>query len=347
MRWVAWAVLLALGSSPGVAAASVSEAEVAFEMGDRELAGELIRDYLREHPESARSARVAALLARTASDPADAMGRWDEVIALEPAGAFAAEAHWMKGIHAYSAGLYVAAGSEFSILAEMFPSHFDPGRAHLWKGYAGLGADFVEDALESFRDAERYATDPLDVRSAQMGQANASFRLGNVREALRKYSRFESDHPDDGRAAAASRRAVECLRLLGRESDALKKAADIEKKYPHSFEATLARAEVRSAVAPREVDQLEEEGPAPRAGPFLVQVASMTNPRNAADLRRRILSLGIRAIRVEPGEGPQGPVHRVILGPFETEDIARAIADSVAALGDLNPRVKSSAAGDF
>ena len=71
-------------------------------------------------------------------------------------------------------------------------------------------------------------------------------------------------------------------------------------------------------------------------------VASMTDPRNAAELRRLILAKGLGPLEIEPGEGPQGPVHRVILGPYATEEEARAAADSVATLGDLNPRVREA-----
>jgi len=339
MRRLALAALLL----PVVAAGGVDEAEQAWRLGDRARAGELVREYLREHPESARSARVAALLARTAYDPSDAMGRWDEVIALEPDAALAAEAHWEKGMQAYSAGLYIAASQEFQELTARFGHWIDPGRAFLWKGYADLGADRPEDALAAFRTAERKAADRFDRRSAQLGVAHASFRLGNVRDALRQYERFERDYPEDGRASAAARRAVECLRLTGREALADLKAAEIEERYPDSFEATLARAEVRSAETPEAApEEAAEEPEAEDRGPFLVQVAAMTDPRNAAELRRVILAKGLGPLTVEPGEGPLGPVHRVILGPYATEAEARAAADSVAQLGDLNPRVREA-----
>jgi tetratricopeptide (TPR) repeat protein len=325
---------------PVTAPASVEEAEQAYRLGDRAEAGLLIRNYLREHPESARSARVAALLARTAEDPADAMGRWDEVIALEPDAALAAEAHWERGLHAYSAGLYIAAAQEFEVLAARFPADFDAGRAFLWKGQAELGADRPEAAITAFRTAARKANDRMDARAAELGVAHAHFRLGNLREALRRYERFEDQYSRDGRASAAARRAVECLRLAGREEEASAKAAEIERTYPDSFEATLARAEVRRDESRAEVpDEAETVEESPR-GPFIVQVAAMTDPRNAAQLRRLILRKGLGPLSVEPGEGPLGPVHRVLLGPYDSEEEARAAADSVATLGDLNPRVR-------
>ena len=92
----------------------------------------------------------------------------------------------------------------------------------------------------------------------------------------------------------------------------------------------------------REVQWQEGEAGIDEApiGPFVVQVASFAEVRNAVELKRKINSLGIRDLQLEPGEGPNGPVHRVILGPYDEEAFARAIADSVAALGDLNPRVR-------
>ncbi len=331
---VAWA------AAGGVASADVDSAEAEWRLGGREEAGRLIREYVAANPDGARSARVAALLARTAQDPAEASTLWDEVLALEPRGALGAEAHWQKGLHAYSAGLYVAAAREFEALGNDFGTWFEPSRAFLWKGYAELGADQPEAALEAFRQAAGGA-DGEDEASVALGLANANFRLGNVRESLRRYQRFERDFPQDGRASAAARRAVECLKLLGREDDAARAAQRIGEDYPDSFEATLARAATRS-LKDREVPWKEGEAVLPEEtrGPFVVQVAAMTDPRNAATLRRRILALGIREIQVEPGDGPDGPVHRVLLGPYDDEEQARSAADSVATLGELNPRVR-------
>lgn len=337
-------LVLLLLPMAGVVRADVDSAESAWRLGDREEAGRIIRAYVRVNPAGARSARVAALMARTAQDPAEASTLWDEVLALEPHGPLGAEARWNKGIHAYSAGLYVAASRDFEALGAEFGAWFDPARAFLWKGYAELGADRPEAALEAFRQAEGGASGEEDEASVELGIANASFRLGNVREALRRYERFERDFRSDGRASAAARRAVECLRLLGREDEAARAAARIGKEYPDSFEATLARAEIRS-LQDREVAWKEgtPEKAEPTRGPFVVQVAAMSDPRNAATLRRRILALGIEKIQVEPGDGPDGPVHRVLLGPFADEATARAAADSVATLGDLNPRVREVA----
>lgn len=332
--------LIALLLATGVAAAAdPAEAEQAWARGEREEAGRLIREYVRDHPESARSARVAALLARTATSPSEAMGRWDEVIALEPQGALAAEAHWFRGVHAYSAGLYVAAAREFGLLADSFGGVFDAGRAVLWKGNAELGADSASAAYDSFERARREASDPADVRSAELGLAHAAFALGNIKDALRRYERFESDHPDDGRASSAARRAVECLRLLGRTSEASVQAVRIERQYPNSFEAALAREEIRQ-IEPAPVPEAAPPPEPVRRGPFVVQVAAMEDLSNAVGLRREIRRLGIEDVRVEMADGPRGPVHRVLLGPYETEEQARAMADSVATLGDLNPRVR-------
>jgi cell division septation protein DedD len=315
------------------ASAAPSDAEKAWERGDRRAAGELIREYVERNPEAARSARVAALLARTAADPEEAVSRWDEVLQLEPDGALAAEARFAKGLHAYSAGLYVAAAKEFDTLAKSAGRHFDAGRAALWKGLAELGADDPEAAAASFERARRDSRDGEVLKGAEIGAAHAAFRAGDVADALRRYQRFESSHGSDGRASSAARRAAECLRLLGRTAEASALAARIERKYPNSMEATLARAAVRR-------EKPREEPEAERRGPFVVQVAALADLNNAVALRRDIRELGIEAVRIEVAEGSGEPLHRVILGPYETEEEARAIADSVAALGDLNPRVR-------
>ena len=66
----------------------------------------------------------------------------------------------------------------------------------------------------------------------------------------------------------------------------------------------------------------------------------MAELRNAVRLRRDIRSMGIGGVRIELAEGRTGPVHRVLLGPYDTEEEAQAMADSVATIGDLNPRVR-------
>jgi cell division septation protein DedD len=318
------------------ASAAPSDAEKAWERGDRKAAGELVREYVERNPEAVRSAKVAALLARTAVDPEEAVSRWDEVIELEPAGALAAEGRFAKGLHAYSAGLYVAAAKEFDALAESYAKHFDAGKARLWKALAELGADDAAAAAASFERAHREGRDADTLAGAEIGAAHAAFRAGDVADALRRYERFEREHGSDGRASSAARRAAECLRLLGRTSEASALAARIERKYPNSMEATLARAEVRRIEAPREEPAPEEK----RRGPFVVQVAALADLKNAVALRRDIRELGIDGVRIEMAEGTGEPLHRVLLGPYETEEEARAIADSVAALGNLNPRVR-------
>ncbi len=345
-------LLVGAAGAPGPVRADVPEAEEAWKNGDREASGRLVRDYVRRHPESVRSVRVAALLARTAVDPTEAIGRWDEVLALDPDGALAAEARWNRGMHAYSAGLYVAAGQEFALLAASTSGSFDPGKALLWKGFSELGADRPEEAIESFTGAESTARDRADVRSAELGVAHAVFRLGRLGEAMRRYEEFEKSHPEDGRASTAARRRVECLKLLGRQSDAAREAVRIERDYPDSREATLARAEIRgidrAATAPPEMDLSDAghpDGGEGEIGPFVVQAAAMTDPRNAAVLRREIRGLHVGTVTVEPGDGPDGPVHRVIVGPYDTEAEARAAAEAVATLGDLNPRVRPVTAG--
>lgn len=338
--WIAaTAGALALAAA-APARADVQAAEDAWAIGQREEAGRLIREWVRAHPEGAHSPRGAAMLARTAEDAAEASTRWDEVIALGADRELAAEAHWNKGIGAYSAGLYVAASREFEIVGRDYGVWIDPGQAFLWKSYADLGAEEPEAALQALHEAENAVRD-RDVRpSIEFALANVHYRLGNVAEALRGYQKFERANRLDGRASAAARRSVECLRLLGRESEAAATAARIGREYPDSFEATLARAEIRT-LEDREVTWKEgkAELPEPR-GPFVVQVAAMSDPRNAAALRRQILALGIQDITVEAGDGPNGPVHRVLLGPYDDEIRARAVADSVAAIGNLNPRVR-------
>lgn len=333
-------MLLILLSAATSARADLAAAQAAYRRGERVEAGEIMRAYVQEYPESVRSPQVAAMLARTARDAAEAMARWDEVIALAPTGPLAAEAHWTKGLHAYSAGLYVSAAEEFAVLARDFPKELPGGRAPLWRAHAELGADRPQLAYGSYEEALGEADDPEDVRAAEFGLAHASYRLGNVKEALRRYRRFERDHPEDGRASAAARRITECLRLLGRETEAAANAARIERDYPASREATLARAELGVGESGAAAGPLGAASPSETAaGPFLVQVAAMSDPRNAADLRREILQLGITEIQVEPGDGPEGPVHRVLLGPYHDEATARAVADSVSVLGRLNPRL--------
>jgi cell division septation protein DedD len=178
-----------------------------------------------------------------------------------------------------------------------------------------------------------------DAPTLELALANVHFRMGHVDEALRRYERFEREHRKDARASAAARRTIECLRLLGRESDAVARATRIEHDYPTSSEATLAREAVRARQAATE--------PAPAKGPvhYIVQVAAMSDPANAARLAQQVRTLKLGPVQVEKVDGPDGVIHRVLLGPFDDEARAHAAVDSITTLGgDVQPRVRSEPA---
>jgi TolA-binding protein len=335
LPWALAVLVVVLGR--GASASPLDDAEKAWADGDREAAGRLVRAWTSAEPDAKRQPRVTALLARTAEDPTEAAGLWDELLALDPPADLATEAHWMKAMHAYSAGLYVAAEHEFDVLAHDFAQRFPRGRALLWKGLSELAADDPDTALENLQQASREA-DGDDATSVEFALAHVQFRTGKIADALRLYERFERDHRKDGRASAAARRTVECLRLLGRETEASARAARIERDYPSSVEATLAREAVRSQRGGM---------PAPSSqGPqrFVVQVAALTDPANAARLAQQVRQLSLGNVRVEKTEGPEGTVQRVIVGPFDDEDKAHAACDSIATLGDLSPRVRAETA---
>jgi tetratricopeptide (TPR) repeat protein len=231
----------------------LSQAEEAWENGDRIRAAALAKKIEQKKDEGERSARVALLLARCASDPDEALERWDEVLALTPTGEVAAEAHWNRAQAASAMGLHSQAIEEYAILARDHKSHFDRGRALLGKGLAELQSGEPSDALETLGLASRLTKRQEDTIAAELALASATYQLGNVREALRRYERFENDHSRDERARWAAWRAVLCLRLLGRESDAAEKTERMEREYPGSIEAILAREEIRMGrVAPEE-----------------------------------------------------------------------------------------------
>jgi tetratricopeptide (TPR) repeat protein len=328
------------------ARADLASAQAAWDLGDRGQAARLIREWVRVNPQAVESPEVAALLARTAGNPTEAMGRWDEVIARNPGGPLVAEAHWAKGIHAYSAGLYVSAVREFETLVGNHEEDFDRGRAYLWKGLAELGASAAADAMFSFDRARKTAGDPADRVTAELAMAHAAFQAGELDDALSRYRDFERDYREDGRASSAARRVAECLRLLGRTAEASREATRIEQEYPGTAEGTLARAALRRTEPPAAVtaeavpeSSLVPEAAVPRR-PFVVQVASMGELGNAVALRRRIRALGIQEVTIEMADSRTGPVHRVLLGPYDREEDAQVFADSVATLGDLNPRVR-------
>lgn len=312
----------------------LADAEKLYREGRREEAGRAVREWAEADAGAVRSPEALALLARTAADPEEAASLYDQLLLLDPPAALASEAHWMKGVHAYSGGRYIAATREFDLLAREFERHFPRGRALLWKGQAELAADSTASALETLKAAARSA-DGDDVASVDFATAHAYLSLGQVDEALRRYERFEREHKDDGRASAAARRQVECLRLLGRESEATVRATRIERSYPGSFEATLAREANRAAPPPA------PETPAAKAVQHVVQVASLGDPANAARLAQQVRNLGLGPVRIEETEGTEGKMHRILLGPFKDEARAHEAADSVATLGDLAPRVRA------
>jgi tetratricopeptide (TPR) repeat protein len=328
---LAW--LLAAIAACVAHASDLDEAERLYREGQREEAGRLVREWAASDPSAERSTAALVLLARTADDPEEATSLYDQVLALEPPETLAAEAHWMKGVHAYSAGRYVGAAREFDVLARELGGKFPRGRALLWKGLSELAADSAATALETLRQAERSAEGD-DAAGVDFGIAHAYLTLGQPDEALKRYERFERDHKNDGRASAAARRQVECLRLLGRETEATTRATRIERAYPGSFEATLAREATRTPAT----------APAPAAGKaarYVVQVAALGDPGNAAKLAQQVRGLKLGEVRIEKTEGVEGDLHRILLGPFEDEVRAHAAADSVATLGDLAPRVRA------
>ena len=329
-------------ATPAAQAASLAEAERAWAAGERAEAGRLVRAWAAEDPAARVSGEGLALLARTAEDPDEAFALWDQVLALSPPEELAAEAVWQKGLVAYSAGRYVAAAETFGLLDREYSKEVPAGRALLWRGCAQLAADQPAEALDTLRQAERSVRGD-DVPSVQFALAHAQFRLGQVGDALRRYERFEREHRDDGRASAAARRTVECLRMLGREAEASTRAAHIEREYPDSFEATLAREAIRS----REDTETGAEESDGKVGParWIVQVAAMTDPANATRLAGEVRARKLGDVRIERAEGPEGTMHRVLLGPFDDEARARAAADSVKLLGeDLAPRVREEPA---
>jgi len=254
LRRRAWLAAVVLVAVPALAAREdaakpkpddVQQAEEAWENGDRVRAAALAKKIEQGNAEGERSARVAILLARCSSDPEEALERWEQVLALEPEGQVAAEARWSRAQAATALGLHSQAIEEYAVLARDHKSHFDRGRALLGKGLAELQSGEPADALETLGLAARLAKRREDTIAAELALASATYQLGNVREALRRYEKFERDHSDDERARWAAWRQVLCLRLLGREPDAAEKTERMERDYPGSIEAVLAREEIR------------------------------------------------------------------------------------------------------
>jgi cell division septation protein DedD len=327
-------VTLVAGVASVAGAQSLGDAEKLYRDGQGEEAGRVLREWVAGDASAMQQPPALALLARTAADPEEAASLYDQLLALGPGDALASEAYWMKGLHAYSAGRYVAAGRHFETLAKDFSSRFPRGRALLWKGLSELAADSAATAVATLRQAEKGA-DGEDAAGVDFGLAHAFLALGQPDEALRRYEKFERDHRNDERASAAARRQVECLRLLGRETEATFRATRIERDYPGTLAATLAREVTRApdpAPTPAEVE----------AARYVVQVAALTDPANAARLAQQVRGLKLGTVRIEKTEGPDGALHRILVGPFEDETRARAAADSVARLGDdLAPRVRA------
>jgi tetratricopeptide (TPR) repeat protein len=201
-----------------------------------------------EHaPESSevRSLADAIEHARGARDAEEALERWEDVLALEPPPREAAEALWMRGQASRALGLSPEAGAAFDRITREHKRDFDRGRAFLAKGLTELEGGEPRAALESLREAARSARDANDRAQAELASASANYRLGNVQEALRRFDRFQADHPRDERSRWAAWRAVICLRLLGRERDAVERTERLERDAPGSLGALLARQEVR------------------------------------------------------------------------------------------------------
>ena len=200
VRALAIVAVVAGLAAPAASRASVEAAEEALRAGEPQVAARLIREYLRDHPEGARSARVAAMVARTASDPAEAMGRWDEVIALDPTGPLGAEAHWAKGMHQLSLGDAKGAAESFEqslAFARRNAEEQKGAPAESWEdfgialglGYLGIAecASGTRGGRERFeaacRDFERMAQD-------EDKKSDAEFGLEQIRYV---WSKFHSE----------------------------------------------------------------------------------------------------------------------------------------------------------
>jgi tetratricopeptide (TPR) repeat protein len=221
----------AVGAMGAIVALASAGAIVAQERAAKESAGGSLAD--------------ARERARGAKDADEALDLWEDVLALEPPGNVAAEALWMRGQAARALGLYPEAAQVFGRLAENHARHFDKGKASLAKGLAELEAGEPRAALESLRDAIRSVRDANDRAQAELALASANYRLGNVREALRRFDRFQTEHSRDDRARWAAWRSVICLRLSGREREAVERTEHLENEAPGSLAAVLARQEVR------------------------------------------------------------------------------------------------------
>lgn len=224
---------------------TLEEAWDAWNAGERLRAGDLARRLSKEGEESSRSVRFALLLARTAPGADEALTLWDNVLDLEPEKSVAAEAHWGRGVAAQSLEQWSTSVEEFDRVAREYRREIDRGKAYLAKGLVELDADETRDALESLALAAGHAKSPEDRTAAELALASANYRLGNLRVALRAFEKFERDHPKDERARWAAWRAILCLRLLGRESDAAERTVQLEEDEPGSLEAILAREEIR------------------------------------------------------------------------------------------------------
>jgi tetratricopeptide (TPR) repeat protein len=234
----------------------IDQAEEAWENGDRLRAVALAKKIEQRLPEGDRSVRTAVLLAKCADDAEEALERWDHVLTLQPEKSVAAQAHWNRAQASVALGLYPQAIEACALLARDYKDDFDRGRALLGKGLAELQSGEPSDALETLALAERMTSVREDAIAAELALASANYQLGNVREALRRFEKFERDHPKDERARWAAWRAVICLRLLGRESDAVEKTERIEREDPGTIEAMQAREELR-------MGERAPEGPAP------------------------------------------------------------------------------------
>lgn len=239
---------LLLGASKGNAQDSdelLERAYEAWERGDRAEASALTHRIQEGSNDEGRSLRRALIFARTAADAEEALSRWETVLSLEPPDETRAEALEHRGEAAVALSQFDLAREEYSKLAKLPKNAIDRGSVELAQGLCELEGGEPRASLEWLGQATKHDMPESDRSRTEIALASAHYRLGNLQEALRRFSRFEKEHAKDSRGRWAAWRKVLCLRHLGNASDASDATEKLEKSAPGSLEALLARQEVQ------------------------------------------------------------------------------------------------------
>ncbi len=318
------AVGLLVCALPVEASASVADARLKLEAGDRAGALEALRQLTGGR--AAESAEALSLLMRTTLDGAEALRAAERLVDRFSGRPEAAIALEFIGHHQAAVGAYRSAAKTFAQLAEQ-QSGADRLAARLFEARALLGGGRARAALEVFQGAEATATTQTERAEGVLGMADCALELGQLSVARQHYDAYLVAFPESPWRPVALSQLARVLELEGDAEGARAIYAQLTTEAPGAREAAGARGALRQRQRSGVSDAPPEpSGPERLQGAFTLQVGAFGTEDNARALVRELSDQGVADARIERETRRDGKeFFRVRIGAFASAaDAARA-----------------------